>query len=59
MSETLVIELVMHAVRLARTGNYLRLAQLRAALQKDFPDVEPAQISEALRQLALRYQTAG
>ena len=51
----IILELLMHAVRLARSGNYQRLVQVRVALAEAFPDAEPVQISEALQKLADYY----
>lgn len=55
MSETIVLELTMHAVRLARSGNYRRLKELRKALEEDFPEALPAQVNEALKKLSNYY----
>ena len=59
MSDVMTVELLMHAVRLVRSGNYLQLAQLRKALKADFPEALPAQITEALQQLARRHLEGG
>jgi hypothetical protein len=49
-----MIELVMHIVRLMRSGNYSDGKQIRAALIEDFPDETPDQIDEAMREIANR-----